>query len=98
MPPIIYGGTRPWHVVLGMAAAALAFVSLLLFWMIPLGLILAAVGLVLGAVGWAMAAARQRVQPGLAILGTILSLIAVIVNVLIVTGGIVHLTNTMQGY
>jgi hypothetical protein len=81
-----------------MAAVALGFVGLLFFWLIPLGVILAATGLVLGAVGWAGAAIRDRVQPGMAILGTILSLIALIVDVLAATGGIVYLTNTMWGY
>ena len=97
MPRITYA-PRPWSAVLGMSAVALGFLGLLFFWLMPLGLICAAVGFVLGIAGWMTGIVRDGTQPGMVILGTLLSLVALIVDVLFMTGGFTYLTNTWWGY
>ena len=97
MPRITYV-PRPWSAVLGMSAVALGFLGLLFFWLMPLGLICAAAGFLLGIAGWMIGIVRDGTQPGMVILGTILSLVALVVNVLFMTGGIIYLTNTRWGY
>jgi hypothetical protein len=79
---------RPWYAVLGMSAVALGFLGLLFAWMMPLGLILAAVGFLLGIVGWFAGVIRDGAQPGIVIVGTILSLISLFLNVILLTGGL----------
>jgi len=97
MPQITYA-PRPWSAVLGMAAVALGFLGLLFFWMMPLGLILAAAGFVLGIAGWIASIVRDGKQPGMVVLGTVLSLIALVVDFLFMTGDITYFTNTWRGY
>jgi hypothetical protein len=98
MPRQLIYGPRPWSAVLGMSAVALGFLGLLFFWLMPVGLVLAAVGFLLGITGWIVAIARDGVQPGMVILGTLLSLIALIADVIFVTGGIEYLVASLRGY
>lgn len=97
MPPITYA-PRPWSAVLGMSAVALGFLGLLFFWLRPVGLICAAVGFALGIAGWITGIVRDETQPGIVILGTILSLVALIMDFVFMTGGIAYLMTSLRGY
>lgn len=98
MPSQLTYAPRPWFAVLGMASFALGFLGLLFFWLMPLGLILAAAGFLLGIGGWVVAIVRDDTQPGIVILGTVLSLVALVTDTLFVTGGITDFFNRMWGY
>lgn len=72
----------------GIASLALGFCGLLFFFLAPFGAILGAGGVVTGLIGWLFPGARTR--RGLAIAGTLLSVLALAFDVFLLEGGITH--------
>lgn len=79
------GAARQYRGI-GVASVALGFLGLFFMFVAPLGAVLSAAGLLAGIIGWALARPERR--PGLrwAMWGTLLSLLALILNVAILRG------------
>ena len=72
----------------GIASLALGFLGWLFFFLAPFGAVLAAGGVVTGLIGWLFPGARTR--PGLAVAGTVLSVLALAFDVFLLAGGVTH--------
>jgi hypothetical protein len=70
----------------GVASVALGFFGLVFMFVAPLGAVLSTAGLLAGVVGWVLARPERR--PGLrwAMWGTLLSLVALVLNLAILRG------------
>jgi hypothetical protein len=69
----------------GMSSLALGFFGLVFFWLVPLGLVLSAAGVVLGGISLFLPQFRTRPGRCYAIGGAVLSLVAFVLNAIIVT-------------
>jgi hypothetical protein len=73
---------------LGISSLVLGFLGLLFFWHVPLGIILSAAGIPIGIAGWVAARRGIRGGLGLAIGGTVLSIIALFISIDLAAGGL----------
>ncbi|HLJ97797.1 MAG TPA: hypothetical protein VKU02_31840 [Gemmataceae bacterium] len=72
---------------LGAVALALGILGIVFYWWTPLGLVLSLTGLVTGWVGW-LNAARPSRNRGLAIAGTLISIVAFVLDLVIAIMGL----------
>jgi hypothetical protein len=71
----------------GIVSFVLGLLGLLFYWWTPLGIVLSLAGLIIGIVGWVMASTRSG-RLGLTIAGTVISLAALIVDLVIAGQGL----------
>jgi len=76
---------QPNH--LGIVSFIFGLLGLLFYWWTPLGIVLSLAGLVIGIVGWVMVSARTG-RLGFIIAGTVLSLAALILDLVIAGQGL----------
>jgi hypothetical protein len=81
---------RPRLLGLGAASLALGFLGLFFFWWVPFGVILSGAGLLLGLFGWWLSVARRGPGPSLAVAGTLLSAVALVIGLVLASGGLVR--------
>ncbi len=68
----------------------LGITSLVFFFIAPLGAVISAGGVVAGVLGWLLPGMRTRPGLGLAVAGTLLSVVALAFDVFLLEGGITH--------
>jgi hypothetical protein len=85
------GGTvapTPCFNGLGISSLVLGFLGLLFFWLVPLGILFSTAGIPIGIAGWVAARRGIRGGLGLAIGGTVLCILALILGIDLATGGL----------
>ncbi len=75
---------------LGITSLVLGFIGLVFFFIAPLGAVISAGGVVAGVLGWLLPGMRTRPGLGLAVAGTLLSVVALAFDVFLLEGGITH--------
>ncbi len=70
----------------GVSSLAMGFLGLVFFWWTPFGIVLALAGLILGLAGWTLAA-HHGLTERLSMGGTLLSLIALAIDLFVAING-----------